>query len=847
MVYNYYYSLVSCFFLLVIFICVAIQFSGKSLQNKRFLRLVAALMVATFIETLSSITFRSVNAATVSVNMWLNAINFISISLTAYFYGLYIDGYIYEDSQVLAPARNINRVIIVLYSIAHITNYFGHFLYYFDGEFTYCHGIIYPIVVLTPVYFLFYGIIRLISHKASFTTRQFFPILFISVFVIGASIVQYTLIPSVLIGLFAATLAVIVVFFFLETPDYKVLYRTMDELKKAEEVAQEERLKAYAANQAKSSFLANVSHEIRTPLNAVLGMNEMILRETKEENVAEYAMDVNAAGMSLLSIINDILDISKIEAGKMEVIPVEYELPQMIDDLVNMISTRAKEKGLDFEVKVDSALPTKLLGDDLRLKQIIMNLLSNAVKYTKEGKVTFTVSGEQNEGILKMHISVKDTGIGIKDEEKEGLFKAFQRLDERANRSIEGTGLGMSISSNLLAMMGSQIYFESEYGKGSDFYFDVDQKIIDDTPIGDIEETLKQQAKKYVHKVKFTAPDSNILVVDDNSINRKVVNGFLKEIGCHVDEAAGGYECLDKVKLKHYDLILLDHLMPDLDGVWTLEKIKSEENLCNDTPVIAFTANAVTGMKESFLCTGFSGFISKPVDSDKLEEVLLEFLPKEQIHEGELILGNPVDKEEPLPELDDFDFKYAHLCLGKNEVIKSVAKDFYEQIDRIENALNTFAADLENADSMSRYRTDVHSLKSTARMLGEIQLSGLAKAAEEAAKAKDSKTVTFLHPLVIAELKKAKSELEEILPKEEKNIKISIEKNILIEKLEDLKASIEARDIQACDEKAKDLEGYSYSEAVDEQLAQLIEYIKIIKFLKASAQLEELLKTLEGE
>ena len=841
----YSFEFASIFFMAAILICVLSRGSAPSSQNLRFIKLNVALLAADTIDVISAKVDIAMTAQRVPLGMLLTAADYIAVAFCCYFYATYVEGFLNGGQFYAGRMRRFNIALICVYAASLLFNFGGHFFFYYDETCQYTRGLLYPLLYLLPVYFIAYGLIRMLVHRQDMTIRQIIPVTAFSVFVCLAAAVQLFVAPAALITLFSASLCLIIIFFFLETPDYKILMDTMADLKKAEEVAQEERLKAYAANQAKSSFLANVSHEIRTPINAVLGMNEMILRETTEDNIKEYAMDVNSAGVSLLAIINDILDISKVEAGKMEIIPAEYELSNMINDLVNMTSVRAKSKGLDLNVSVDSSLPSVLYGDDLRLKQIIMNLLSNGVKYTKEGSVDFTVGGTVEGDILRLNVSVRDTGIGIKEEELQYLFTAFQRLDERANRNIEGTGLGMSIASELLRMMGSQMELESTYGQGSHFHFTVEQKIINVTPIGNIEETIKQKAKEYNHDITFTAPDSQILVVDDNSINRKVVSGLLKDIGCQIDEAGGGYECLDRVREKHYDLIFLDHLMPDLDGVWTLEKIKSEENLCMETPVIAFTANAVSGMKESFLATGFNGFISKPVDAGRLEEILLEFLPKDQIKEG----TGPRKKQvgpadiKGLPDLDNFDFRYAAVCLGGADLIKSVAVEFNSQSDRIAKELEDYLA----AGDMNNYRTSVHALKSTSRMLGEITLSGLCKTAEFAARAGESDKVQALQPMIMAELAAATEELQVFVPKQEITQKTMLGTDELAARLTELKRVIDDRDVNATDALAKELSQVEYNDDIAPLMQEVFDYIKLLKLLKASAKLEEILEVLNGK
>ena len=395
-----------------------------------------------------------------------------------------------------------------------------------------------------------------------------------------------------------------------------------------------------------------------------------------------------------------------------------------------------------------------------------------------------------------------------------------------------------------------KIYFESEYGKGTNFYFDLRQKIVDSTEIGEFDMNAKNQEKVYLKNAGFTAPNSKILVVDDNSINRKVLIGFLRTVGCQVSEASSGFECLDIVKEEHFDLILLDHLMPELDGVGTLEKIKSEENKCMDTPVIICTANAVSGMKESFLATGFNGFISKPVDSKVLYKVLEQQLPKDQIVEGQVEIGVvSAEPEEELPDLDNFDFRYAKLCLGSVSVIKSVASDFYDQTFRIVDALEGYATDLDNPDNMSRYRTDVHALKSTSRMVGEINLSGLAKTSEFAAKESDKETVLKLHPMILKEIDVARADLEIMFPektKEPENAsKEQIELSKLKELLDRLQNALDARNVKEQDAIALELSNYSYDAKLSDKIEELITNIKILKMIKASMTLAEIKKIVE--
>ena len=396
------------------------------------------------------------------------------------------------------------------------------------------------------------------------------------------------------------------------------------------------------ANTAKSAFLANMSHEIRTPINAILGLNTMTLRESDDPQIREYATEIEQAGNTLLSLINDILDISKVESGKMEIVPVEYDLSSVINDTVNMMSFKAKAKNLELKVDVDKNLPHKLYGDDVRIRQVLVNLLSNAVKYTEKGSVTLKVLGNVSEDEVMLKYVVSDTGIGIKEEDMEKLFAKYERLDTIKNRNVEGTGLGMAITTKLLGLMNSSLDVQSTYGKGSTFSFELAQKVIDKEPIGDLNKRFCQTKREDDSYVRFIAPDAKILVVDDNRTNRLVFKKLLQRIKVQIDEADSGQACLDMCCQKEYDIIFLDHMMPGMDGIETREKMRENTRCPNiNTPVIALTANAISGSREFYLEAGFDDYISKPIEPKKLEKMIFDLLPEEM---KEIFSGGGTDE-----------------------------------------------------------------------------------------------------------------------------------------------------------------------------------------------------------
>ena len=401
---------------------------------------------------------------------------------------------------------------------------------------------------------------------------------------------------------------------------------------------------ANQANEAKSHFLSTMSHDIRTPMNAIIGMNEMILRDSREDGTLMYAESIRTAGNTLLGIINDILDFSKIEAGKMELIDVDYNLVALLNDLVNMVQGKAEEKKLTFQLDVDPNLPRVLHGDELRIKQVITNILSNAVKYTKEGGVVFAISGRECEEAdsIMLHVSVRDTGIGIKEEDLGKLFEAFERIEEKKNRNIEGTGLGMAIAQSFLNMMDSKIQVESEYGKGSVFSFDLKQKVVNREPLGDYDAAFKSYlSERKTYQVPFMAPRARVLVVDDTEINLKVFVSLLSKTKMQIDTAESGDAGIALFKRNLYDVIFLDHMMPDKDGIETLQEMRACADIPNQkAPMICLTANAVSEMREMYLEAGFDDYLTKPIDTEKLEDMLLRYLPPDLVEQ-------PTDEAEP--------------------------------------------------------------------------------------------------------------------------------------------------------------------------------------------------------
>ena len=410
-----------------------------------------------------------------------------------------------------------------------------------------------------------------------------------------------------------------------------LIFATLDQVKVFETIRKETE-SALAATKAKSDFLANMSHEIRTPINAIMGMNEMVLRESNQETVKEYAKDISSASDNLLRIINDILDFSKIESGKLEIINDEYDLGEIIYDVSTLVNMKAETKGLKFTVSVDENLPCKLLGDDKRVREIITNILNNAVKYTDQGFVHMTINGNIKDEMILLNIQIEDSGQGIRDEDLDKIFNGFSQVNVKKNKNIEGTGLGLSITKHLVELMNGSITVESEYEKGSVFTVILPQQIVSKEKMGNYmshRHVSSENGNKAGGVAQAEFLGARILVVDDTAMNLKVISKFLEKSGADVTCIQSGEEMLEVVQKNCYDIILLDHMMPNMDGIETLKAFKElPENLCKDTPVIALTANAIVGAKEMYLDAGFDDYLSKPVKMETLYSMLERYFLK---------------------------------------------------------------------------------------------------------------------------------------------------------------------------------------------------------------------------
>lgn len=620
------------------------------------------------------------------------------------------------------------------------------------------------------------------------------------------------------------------------------LLQAKEQLEQKDVELQDAMKAAKKAEDARDIFLANMSHELRTPINTILGLNELIIRESQDEAIKEYALDIRQAGSILLTMVSDILDFSKLEAGQLQLMEGIYDISSLLNDLINSISIQLRKKKLDLVLDIAKDFPYKLMGDEIHIRQIISNLLSNAVKFTEEGKITLHLGWRQLEkDEIEIDVIVKDTGIGIKEQDMPKLFGAFQRMDSTVRSKGKRTGLGLAITKRLIEMMGGELEVHSVYGKGSAFSFRVVQHVVDSTPLGDFEKQYKESLRsRENYQQKFIAPLGRILIVDDNAMNLAVAQGLLKQTRLQIDVASSGEECLELIKRKTYHLICLDHMMPVMDGVQTLHAIRAMEgNPSKDIPVIALTANAVAGAREFYINEGFQDYLTKPIDADKFENMLIEYLPDNVVYLTEdQDMGREYEKEDAEMALS---IKESQLYMmgfnirnglkymnGDKALYGKVLHDFHTILKEKEEALQDF---LKKGD-MPGYAIIVHSLKGNARNVGADDLADEAFTLEKMSKAGQLEDVEVRSPILFSMMRNMRDSLKVYLDHEEKAESVKeVEEDTTVKKiteddwkkaLQELADRLDDFDADSVNEKLKDLKRYDRPEA-DQKMLRLCE------------------------
>lgn len=623
-------------FLGVLAFFLYIRYGTKVEINRRFRFLALSTFLAALMEVGSTLLIDGWGHRH-AVNLTLRTIYYATINVNAYSLMRYVEVFVHVDNPKFARFNKIllasSFIVLILNLIPGIGGFF--FIIVTDGGLfrgTYN-------TLWRSVYVLYFAAMALwlqVTHREYYTGKSQFVVLNTIVgLLIAANVIQYMFIRTVLFTYAVASVMLFIMFFYYEAPAYRKMLTVEKELEAERQKAEHSTQISIAANRAKSDFLANTSHEIRTPMNAILGMNEMILKESSDLEIRQSALDIRRAGNHLLSIINNILDISKIESGKMELYRADYHLWQMLRDVEEGIFETVHEKGLKLIIDADKNLPEHLYGDEDHIRQVIVNLIDNAVKYTKQGTITLSVRGGLKEHRVKLIITVKDTGIGIRQEDLPKLFHSFERVNMNETQTIQGAGLGLTLVRYLLELMGGTVRAESEYGKGSTFTVELTQQLAHEGFSGTIaeyesmlanEDDISGVAKD--DRRPFTCPDAKILVVDDTPVNLVVAKGMLKESKAHVDTSESGEEALELIAANHYDIIFLDHKMPGMDGVETLNKARETDGPSRLAKYIALTANSGTGLREEYISLGFNDYLPKPIKSDALKKILASCIPE---------------------------------------------------------------------------------------------------------------------------------------------------------------------------------------------------------------------------
>lgn len=607
-----YFQICSLFYIVLLNVTFFSKKRLQSLENKLFSYMIVTNLLGIILDIIS--TYLAIINANYSLliifcKSYLVYLLIWITLMTAYIYVISVNGFKRKSKEKTKKKEKNSKFFKFLIILATISILLVIILPLYSNR---SNGRIYtygPSAVISYIISgicIFVWLICMFKNIKNLKSKKYLPMFAYMTIGLIATAIQ-AIYPEILIITSMETFITFLMYFTIENPDMKMI----EQLNIARDQAEK-------ANRAKSDFLSNMSHEIRTPLNAIVGFSQALQEEDLPDSAKDEVSDIVSASNSLLELVNGILDISKIEADKLEIVNTEYSFKNVYNDLVALTRARMGEKPLDLRLSYDESIPSVLYGDHTRIKQIILNLLTNAVKYTREGYVSFKVSSVIEGDVCRLIVSVEDSGIGIKNENIDKLFMKFERFDLDKNITIEGTGLGLAITKKLVDLMHGKIVVQSVYGKGSKFTVALDQKIV--------------RGKEVVlenHEAKvelFEAPDKKILVVDDNKINLKVAARLLSNYKVNVELVESGFECLEKVKTNTYDLILMDDMMPKMSGVETFHKLK--ENNSFNTPVVALTANAITGMKEKYLSEGFNDYLSKPIDKLELNIIMKKYLKK---------------------------------------------------------------------------------------------------------------------------------------------------------------------------------------------------------------------------
>ena len=803
-------------FLVIVFMSI-IYFSAKREQTKIH-KVFSAIMLISMIHLIfDSATIYTVNRLD-TVPMWLNdglhRLFIGTMVVIFYLFYRYTVLLIEEETMQKQPLSRLFTIILFVVVIGVL------FLpiYYTETELgNYSYGPAAYMVYLSIAVYLIGVVFVLVKNWKQIHPKKRFAISMAMLIEIIVSLYQ-AFNPMALLSGMGIMLMDLSFYLTMENPDIALVKQVQKEKQRAE-----------AANEAKSTFLSHMSHEIRTPMNAVVGMTELMLRTDVTTEQRDYLVNIKNSGNALVSIINDILDISKIESGKMELSEADYEVRPMLEDIHMIIENRIGEKPIRLFYEIDSKVPKRLRGDELRIRQVIINILNNAFKFTEEGYIKLTVDLiSENEEEVALKVSVSDTGQGIRREDIKKLFEAFEQVDAERNRGKEGTGLGLSISSELIRMMGGKLEVESIYNEGSEFFFTIKQK----NALSQSEESTTEEEYK-----EFTAPNAKILVVDDSKINLKIAIGLLEPLHMEVDTAESGKQTLELVQKKEYDIIFMDHMMPGMDGIETTKRMRQlPVRYLEEVPVIAFTANAMKEAEQSFYEAGMNGFIPKPIDVDQLFQTVRRWLPEELIifsdkesaviEEKGLSGQGSIPFVAPKPE-EHIELNLEGICVqegvknaGSTEFYMKILGDFYLLIDTKSLKIEKCIED----ELWQEYKVEVHALKTNARIIGAAKLSEQFAYLEELGENQDAEAIRRETPEVLSHYRSYKEILKPFNQKYEGQKREASAEEILMY-LRGIRDAVEGFNLEDMDSAMEKLEECRLPENIHEKMERLRVFI----------------------
>ena len=625
--YNISYEVASVFFMVISIACLVMMRRTRTDRYKKFLVLMISVLCGLIFDILGAVSIAVPEYFSPAITLIINTVYFFFAAFAGYVYLRYAEAFVGEQNKFDKVMIKVNMALMITYTVVLIINMKAGWIFYLGENNVYNFGPIHFLCYVPTFYFIVYALIYALMHYKSLNLREMISLSGFIFITIG-TIFQALVAPGTLLVFFFGTIGVMIILLFVETPDYAHLQETLVELDAC-------KIEAEKAKRVKGEFLTSVSRDIKTPMSTVLGMDEMILRESRDEYITGYARDIESAGLTLMETINKILDYADIETGKLDIVNAPYKVSSLVKDVYKTCLFRADEKGLKLNCDVGNLVPEILVGDVVRIRQIMLNLIGNAIKYTSKGHVSLYVGSSALDGkSISLEIKVTDTGRGIKEEELGKVFGTFDRLGDTRSRAGDGVGLGLAIVSKLTDMMNGEVSAESKYGEGSVFTVKIPQRIAEQSDLIDEDVDNPTYGEKAHEGPLFKAPEAKVLIVDDNDINRVLEAMLLKETEVITNQVSGGKQMLEELTRNSYDVVLLDHIMPDMDGVEALRRARQIERVKNaSTSFIAITANALSGAREEYLRQGFDDFGSKPVNGRRLEEAVMNLLDDNLISE----------------------------------------------------------------------------------------------------------------------------------------------------------------------------------------------------------------------